>query len=58
MGNCGQMLSPLHVCLIVTGEYFATPLAELWKDLWKPVTCQFLIGAGWATILWCIGANF
>jgi integral membrane protein (TIGR00529 family) len=57
-GNCGQMLSPVHVCLVVTGEYFGTNLADMWRRLMAPVG-MFLLGGGmWALCLYFFDARF
>jgi integral membrane protein (TIGR00529 family) len=58
MGNCGQLLSPLHVCLIVTGEYFGTSMSQMWGALWKPTLCLGMAGIALVAILQGIGATF
>ncbi|MBN1129724.1 MAG: DUF401 family protein [Chitinispirillaceae bacterium] len=35
-GHLGQMLSPVHICLLVTKEYFKTSLRATYRFLWKP----------------------
>jgi uncharacterized protein len=35
-GNIGMMLSPVHICLIVTNEYFKAPLSRCYRYLWAP----------------------
>jgi uncharacterized protein len=35
-GYMGMMLSPVHVCLIVSNEYFNTKLSQSYKKLWGP----------------------
>lgn len=57
-GNCGQLLSPLHVCLVVTCEYFTTPLASLWKLLLWPVAALMLGGFVWVGLLAVLGRHF
>lgn len=43
-GHVGQLVSPVHVCLIVTNEYFDTSLVRSLKGLWGP--CLFVLAAG------------
>ncbi|MDR0827251.1 MAG: DUF401 family protein [Desulfovibrio sp.] len=57
-GHCGQMLSPLHVCLVVTCEYFKTDLSKIWPKLLKPVAVLFTGGVCWALILRAAGVSF
>lgn len=57
-GNCGQLLSPLHICLVVTCEYFTTPLASLWKLLLRPVAALMIGGFVWAGFLAALGVHF
>ncbi|MDR2572869.1 MAG: DUF401 family protein [Desulfovibrio sp.] len=57
-GHCGQMLSPLHVCLVVTGEYFNLGLADMWRRLVAPVTLIFAGGALWTLCLFFFDARF
>ncbi len=35
-GFCGVMLSPLHLCLVLTGEYFGADVALIYRRLWFP----------------------
>jgi hypothetical protein len=50
-GNCGQLFTPLHVCLVVTAEFFTTTLPELLRSLALPVLVFGLTGALWALLL-------
>ena len=43
-GHVGQLVSPVHVCLIVTNEYFKTSLIRSLKGIIGP--CLFVLGAG------------
>jgi len=50
-GFCGMMLSPIHVCLIVTNEYFKTnPMSSL-AGLLKPTALVLCLAAGYAFLL-------
>jgi integral membrane protein (TIGR00529 family) len=57
-GNCGQLLSPLHVCLVVTCEFFNTELPRIWRSLVGPVAGLFAGGVLLACILAAAGARF
>lgn len=57
-GNCGQMLSPVHVCLVVTCEFFTTTLTRLLQALTIPVLVIGALGSVWAFILAIFGAHF
>jgi integral membrane protein (TIGR00529 family) len=43
-GFVGVLLSPLHLCLILSNEYFHTELASVLKYLWLP--CMALVLSG------------
>lgn len=49
-GYMGMMLSPVHLCLIVTKEYFCADLLLGYRYLWKPV----LVGLGWTVMLFLL----
>ena len=46
-GYMGMMLSPVHLCLVVTREYFHADFVVSYRYLWKPV----LFGLLWTGIL-------
>ncbi len=54
-GNVGQLLSPLHVCLVVTSEYFTTTLAGMLRILLVPVLVLFSGSALWALAALALG---
>jgi len=43
-GYLGVLLSPLHVCLILTCEYFHTALIHIYRRLWLPAAVVALGG--------------
>lgn len=47
-GFIGMMLSPIHVCLIVTNEYFKTSLSRTLHGLAKPALLLFALAALYA----------
>jgi hypothetical protein len=36
-GYMGMMISPIHICLVVTGEYFKSPVIKSYRYLLGPV---------------------
>ena len=54
-GNVGQLLSPLHVCLVVTSEFFTTSLTNMLRTLFVPVLVLFSGGVLWALIALALG---
>ncbi|MCX5906270.1 MAG: DUF401 family protein, partial [Deltaproteobacteria bacterium] len=45
-GFCGSLLSPVHVCLIMTQEYFHADLNRIFRMLFLPVAIVFFTGVG------------
>lgn len=43
-GFVGMMLSPAHVCLIVTNQYFKSELGKVYKVILPPITILFILG--------------
>ena len=43
-GFTGVMLSPMHLCLLLSNEYFGVTLGSVYRHLWKP--CVSLVAAG------------
>jgi integral membrane protein (TIGR00529 family) len=54
-GFLGMIFSPIHVCLIVTNEYFKTNLLSSLTGLWKPGLMVFGCAACYAGILGFLG---
>ncbi|MBL7179170.1 MAG: DUF401 family protein [Pseudomonadota bacterium] len=48
-GFSGVLLSPLHLCLILSNEYFKTTMGAVYRHLWR--LCIFLIGSSIAYFL-------
>jgi integral membrane protein (TIGR00529 family) len=44
-GFVGVLLSPLHLCLLLSNAYFQTHLNAVYRHLWLP--CATLLAAGW-----------
>ena len=47
-GYVGMMLSPVHICLLVTKDYFKASMAASYRLLYKPVTAVMLT---WMAVL-------
>jgi hypothetical protein len=47
-GYMGMMLSPVHLCLLVTRDYFQASLAASYRHLYKPVAAVMLV---WLVVL-------
>jgi integral membrane protein (TIGR00529 family) len=43
-GFTGVMLSPMHLCFLLSNEYFGVTLGSVYRYLWKP--CASLVAAG------------
>lgn len=43
-GFSGVLLSPVHLCLILSNQYFEVSMESVYRYLWKP--CVYLIAAG------------
>jgi hypothetical protein len=54
-GFLGMMLSPIHVCLIVTNQYFKTSLAASLLGMLKPALALFAFAAAYAGLWWMLG---
>ena len=42
-GFAGVMLSPMHLCFLLTNEYFGVTMGSVYRHLWKP--CVLLVAA-------------
>jgi hypothetical protein len=54
-GFMGVMLSPMHLCLLLTNQYFGVTLGSVYRYLWLP--CVSLIAAG-LIYFWMLHALF
>lgn len=48
-GFCGILVSPAHLCLALTADYFRADLGAVYRILWKPVAVMF--GAALAVLV-------
>ncbi len=49
-GHVGTMLSPLHLCLVLTVEYFRVELFPFWTRLLPPLIIELLLISGLAVL--------
>ena len=50
-GHLGMMLSPLHLCHVVSNRYFQTGFASTYRRLWAPVVATGALAAAYFAIL-------
>ena len=50
-GFVGVLLSPLHLCLLLSNEYFGTSLGPVYKHLWLPCIVLLLTGCVYFLVL-------
>lgn len=50
-GFMGTMLSPLHVCMIVTSEYYKTDLIRSYRPMVVPAVFMILVAFGYMQVL-------
>jgi integral membrane protein (TIGR00529 family) len=43
-GFIGVLLSPLHLCLLLSNQYFGTTLSAVYRHLWLPCLCLLISG--------------
>jgi hypothetical protein len=49
-GIAGVLLSPLHLCLVLTKEYFQADWRGVYRLVWFPVVSILMVGLVWAAI--------
>ncbi|MFP4083838.1 MAG: DUF401 family protein [Desulfonatronovibrio sp.] len=50
-GYAGVLVSPIHICFLLTCEFFRTNVARVWPRLFVPCLILFLSGIGYFFIL-------
>jgi len=50
-GFVGVLLSPLHLCLVLSNEYFQTRLSSVYRYLWLPCITLMLSAFGYFGLL-------
>jgi uncharacterized protein len=51
IGFAGIMVSPLHLCLVLTNEYFEAPLLEVYRYMAVPVLVMMTVATGLVLML-------
>lgn len=51
VGFAGILVSPLHLCLVLTNEYFAAPLLEVYRYMAVPILVMIALATGLVLIL-------
>ena len=54
-GHLGQMLSPIHVCHIVSNQYFKTGFARVYKRTWPTFLANFILVIAYFLLLYNLG---
>jgi hypothetical protein len=49
-GICGVLLSPLHLCLVLTKEYFRADWGGVYRLIWFPVASILIAGLVWVAL--------
>ncbi len=49
-GICGVLLSPLHLCLVLTKEYFRADWKGVYRLIWFPVASILIAGLVWVAL--------
>ncbi|MEA3470277.1 MAG: DUF401 family protein, partial [Thermodesulfobacteriota bacterium] len=58
-GFVGVLLSPLHLCLLLTNQYFDAPFGRVYRHLVMPCLLLFVTGFGYFfAVRWMIGRFF
>ena len=42
-GYMGMIMSPVHICYVVSNQYFKTGMSETYRYLWKPVLAMIAV---------------
>lgn len=51
-GHMGQMLSPLHLCHVVSNRFFNTPFRPVYRHIGPAAAITSLLTAAYCTLLW------
>lgn len=57
-GQIGQLATPLHICVVVTCEYYRVNFSDIWRDLMRPLAVLLAGGILWVAALFALGARF
>ncbi|MGC9454906.1 MAG: DUF401 family protein [Phycisphaerae bacterium] len=51
MGHIGQMMSPLHLCHVMSNQYFGTPFGPVYRQIVPSAVLQVVLLAGYFLLL-------
>lgn len=51
-GAAGYMASPLHICFVLSCQYFKVDMAKAWRRMPLPALTYWLCGLGYCAFLW------
>ena len=54
-GHLGQMLSPIHICQIVSNQYFNTGFSGVYKKSWPTFLLNFILVIAYFLLLYTLG---
>jgi hypothetical protein len=50
-GFAGVMISPIHICFLLTCQFFKVEMAQAWRRVAWPCMLLALSGVGWFFVL-------
>jgi integral membrane protein (TIGR00529 family) len=56
-GFTGVMISPIHICFVLTCNYFGTSIGRAWRRVVAPCCCFLAVGAVYFFLLLALGAS-
>lgn len=56
-GFTGVMISPIHICFVLTCNYFDTGIGRAWRRLVAPCCCFLALGAAYFFLLLALGVS-
>lgn len=56
-GNAGQLLTPIHVCMVVSCSFFKANITDVLKALPKPILVLATLSIIWAVLIFFLGAR-
>ena len=53
-GHLGQMITPIHICQIVSNQYFKTGFAPVYKKTWPTFLLNFILITAYFLLLYSL----
>lgn len=57
-GQAGQLVTPLHICIVLTCEYYKVHFSLIWRKMLRPLICFVLGGILWVGALFLLKVHF